>query len=491
LRKDRTARPLFHRVIHKKSGALRPHWAYWVADGVTRSALSAPSAKDAPTTDPSDGEKPGSVELALRQLRPFAQTVADWRRDTPPPPLLATAAIVDRLTTSKGAGLVLACSHDNYRQVAGGVQLCIQREEQAAIARGLDYLQFHPWQPLPCLAPEGDGAEVLVTLVLNGKPVGTASMAVLTDAISHVVASGRPVRLILHQLLGHSPEAIAALWKVAKVKEVPFWLHDFLSLCPGYTLLRNGLTFCGAPNAGSNACGICVFGAARAPHCARIAALFQAVPVVVVAPSQVTADFWLSRSDLPVVAMHTIPHVILDERSRAIAAPVDDRAPVTVGYLGATFAHKGWPIFEDIMIRHSGPRTRFVVLSDKRPGLGEDDWHYVHVTAETPDAMSRAVESAGVDVILHWASWPETFSFTTFEALAAGAFVLTNSNSGNVQAAVHATGRGRVLEDVAALDRLFADGGLARLVAERRAIAARTEIVARYSSLTFDLAGWN
>ena len=114
----------------------------------------------------------------------------------------------------------------------------------------------------------------------------------------------------------------------------------------------------------------------------------------------------------------------------------------------------------------------------------------VHVTTDTPDAMSRAVRDAKVDVVLHWASWAETFSFTTFEAMLGGAWVLTNPVSGNVQASVLSSGRGAVLEDEAALVAFFADGGLENLVAERRAYADRTEILAQDSNMTFDLSGW-
>lgn len=185
-----------------------------------------------------------------------------------------------------------------------------------------------------------------------------------------------------------------------------------------------------------------------------------------------------------------IPHVILEERPRATPAPIDAGAPITVGFLGAAVDHKGWSVFLDKMSRHSGPMMRFVVLSSKRPGQGENAWQRVHVTAETPDAMSKAIVQSKVDVVLHWANWPETFSFTTFEALSAGAFVLTNPVSGNVQATVRATGRGAVLDDQAALDIMFADGSLARMVAKRRAIAATTDVVPHLSAISFDLPGW-
>jgi hypothetical protein len=316
-------------------------------------------------------------------------------------------------------------------------------------------------------------------------------MAEMTEGVARCVAAGREVRLIIHHLLGHSPEALTALAHASQVREVPFWLHDFFTLCTRYTLQRNELVFCGAPEAESNACGLCVFGHSRSLHQARVAAFFKAVPILAVAPSQVTADFWRIKSSLQTKGLVVVPHVVLEERLRTMPERIETGAPITVGFLGAAVAHKGWPVFAEMMNRHSGPEKRFVVFSDKRPGLGEDDWHRVHVTTDTPDAMSRAVARARVDIVLHWATWPETFSFTTFEALSAGAWLLTNPVSGNVQAAVRATGRGAVLDDQATLDQMFADGGLARLVAERRASAAQTEITPHYSALSFDLPGWS
>ena len=482
-RKDRTARPLFRWAVYKRNGALRPHWTYWV----TAAAAAAPAR--------SDFDEPGAAELALRQLRPFDRTVADWRRADPLPTLLTARQILgllDGLGSAASAGIVVAASHDDYREVVGGVQLCLQHEERQARARNLAYLQFYPAQPLPCLAPDGsDPRTLLVKMVLNGTLIGSAAMAELQAALAQSVSSGRSVRLVVHHLLGHAPEALVALAQTAKLREVVFWLHDFFTLCPSFTLQRNGLAFCGAPDARSNACSLCVYGPARPAHQARIGAFFTALPVHVVAPSQVAADFWLGKAGMPMQDMTIVPHVVLEERPRATSAPVDATAPIRVGYLGAPVTHKGWPAFLDLMYRKNGSGPQFLVFSERRPGMGEDGWHQVRVSAEAPDAMTQALARAGVDVVLHWASWPETFSFTTFEALSAGAFVLTNPVSGNVLAAVKATGRGAVLQDAAALKMFFADGSLDRLAAARRNRLAATDLVSRRSAMSFDLPGWS
>lgn len=368
-RRDRTARTLFYPVVHKKSGAVRAHWAYWISDAPTRGA-----APRAPEHERSPSEKFLAKQLepaeqALSQLRRFDQTVASWRQNALVPELLPVEAIVDRLLLASSAGIVLSAGHDNYRAIPGGVHLCIQREEKIAISRGWAYLQFHPWEPLPCLAPDTDGRNLPVTMLLNGTQIGTATMSSLTAAVGRCVGAGRTVRLAVHHLLGHSPEAMARLAHAAKVREVPFWLHDFFALCPSYTLRRNGLTFCGAPAATSNACGLCVFGPARPLHQERIAAFFQSVPIVAVAPSQITADFWSSKSDLPVQGLAVIPHVVPAERPRATPERIETGAPITVGFLGAAVDHEGWPVDDELMSREIEPGTRLVAHSAKRPDL--------------------------------------------------------------------------------------------------------------------------
>ena len=72
-----------------------------------------------------------------------------------------------------------------------------------------------------------------------------------------------------------------------------------------------------------------------------------------------------------------------------------------------------------------------------------------------------------IDVALLWSTVAETFSFTMHEALAAGCFILTNPNSGNIQDYVHHHPEcGLVLEDEAALIELFKSGAIIDAVRE-------------------------
>jgi hypothetical protein len=80
--------------------------------------------------------------------------------------------------------------------------------------------------------------------------------------------------------------------------------------------------------------------------------------------------------------------------------------------------------------------------------------------------MVEAVAEARVDVALVWPLCFESFCYTVHEAIAAGAFVLTHADSGNVWPAVvrNAPTQGRIIADEHALFDLFDRGGLRALL---------------------------
>ncbi len=89
---------------------------------------------------------------------------------------------------------------------------------------------------------------------------------------------------------------------------------------------------------------------------------------------------------------------------------------------------------------------------ERRRGLR----HYVVATSPgQPDAMADAVRDLQIDLVLVLSTWPETFSYVTYEALAGGADVVCLADSGNVADAVLSRGRGVVMADESSLFDFF------------------------------------
>lgn len=424
----------------------------------------------------------------LTSLLPLEKMAIQWKNQKKLPELLNEREIVDLLVKSKTRNidqLAISLGHDHYIKISGGIQLCIQREERVAAERGVLYLNAHPWQALPRLANEEE-TDPLLCLVLAGHDVGICHASVLTSAIAQVadLFHGN-INTIIHSLLGHSVEWVKQLATIGGNRRCWLWLHDFFTLCPSFTLQRNTISYCGAPEKDSNACTICVYSEERMSHVRRIHSLLEDIEVTVVSPSEVTKAFWLSKMDFPADRVIVVPHVDMQWFDREIPLNIACDAPITIGFLGAPVYHKGWNIFESLAkALANDPRFHFVYFGHYKLPLSGVETINVHVTAQDEFCMTRALSEYQVDFVIHWASWPETFSFTTYEAIAAGAYVLTNPVSGNVAATVERTGMGSILEDEKALHVFFSDGEASRVIDSVRTKRATRFCQPRFSEMT-------
>ncbi|HEV2530853.1 hypothetical protein [Phenylobacterium sp.] len=401
----------------------------------------------------------------------------------------ATAAV--KLGTAKAlaAGLAAArtglkdlhvtFSHDDYTAHLGGVQLCLQREAARIGKLGRDHLHIHPAVAWPVVRTRGERGALGV--LLNGRALGVYSGAVIARALGEAAGPAGARSFAIHSLLGHGAEETVKILAAVGLKAGYFWLHDFASLCAGFHLLRDDVEDCAAPPPQSPACNVCVYGPWRARHLAEHGKLFKALDLTVVSPSQPTLDLWRAAWTFPTKGEVVAPHARLVRRG---PSPITD-GPFRLGFAGLTAAHKGWPVFRELALKFAhDPRYQFIHFGLRSIGGLPIDFKPVRVNAERPKAMQQALESAQVDAVLVWPLCRETFSFTAYEAVAAGAAVVTNPDSGNVAAFVHGGGHGRVLADEAALAELLASG---EILALARSVRKPSLYDLKFSGLTVDL----
>jgi hypothetical protein len=425
----------------------------------------------------------------LRTLPSLEQMLAHWKQPVNQPKSLTADKVfqlIARQITKETSRLAISVGHDHYKKISGGVQLCIQREEQVAIEHGVLYLNVHPWQPMPLLASAADNPDPLICMVLSGRDSGICHSSVLTQALKQIAAKLHgAVHVIVHSFLGHAIEHVSDWVRLRQDRRCWLWLHDFFTLCPNYTLQRNSISYCGAPTINSNACAICIYGNERQSHLHRMNDFFKNVAATVVSPSEVTKRFWLSKIDHLMTEVKVLPHLDMQWADRERPALRNSKKPLSVGFLGGRVYHKGWHVFEKLtQVLEGDSRFQFVYLGNRKPSLSGVQFVNVHVTADDCFAMARSVSEAEIDFVIHWATWPETFSFTTHEAIAGGAYVLTNPVSGNVAAAVTRTGMGVVLPDEPALFDFFKSNDAEQMATTIRANKAKRVCKPRYSEMT-------
>jgi glycosyltransferase involved in cell wall biosynthesis len=422
------------------------------------------------------------------------------------------SALEARLASA--VGVTLAVSHDRYTHSVGGVQILVSDEQLAFNARGEAYLHIAPRTPRLSLAP-ADEAPFYLHATLDGAYVGTTTYADLAA----VLAALRPRlparrRLVLHCLLGHQAGAMALLHAAMQPQSALFWVNDYESICPGYNLLRNDVEFCGAPPVGSFACRVCVHGPHRAAHVRQFEALFDAVPLHVVAPSVAALAVWQAGARLPhlsvvvheyaavtpVPAPAAEPPAALDAVAGAgpvpaapvLPAPVPI-VPVRVAYVGYAAAHKGWPTFSALAARLQGSaeyRLFHFAASPAEPPLPGVETVLARVTPGARGAMTESLLAHGIHLVLAASPWPETFCLVAYEALAAGADLVVLQEGGNLPDLVLRTGRGVVAADAEAVLDFFLHGAAARYAALAAAgRQSRGRLASRGMTATLPLPG--
>jgi hypothetical protein len=420
--------PFWHYIMEGRKEARRPHRPGGYQREIIERAVD-------PDTRTRSYERPAATGL-LTRIRVERVIKAAW---------------------DAASGLVISISHDCYVRVTGGIQLFIADEQARYARQGMVYLHLSPFEPLLRLAdPAAVGT--LVNLVIDGRFVGVTSYTDITAALKRMERRPDERRLFLvHCLLGHHLPDLLTLQRASASTANAFWVHDYSSICIGYTLLRNDVVYCHAPPPDSMACRICVYGAHRPDHLDHMRAFFEAVRFHVVAPSRAALAIWLEHANLPHLSAVAHEHCDLIDTDEPAADRGADR-PTRVAFIGYARAHKGWPLWMELVSRCKRLGLyEFVHIGSAETAA--DSAGLAHYTVATspgqPDAMSDAVKDLEIDLVMVLSTWPETFSYVTYEAMAGGADVVCMQDSGNVADTVLRRGRGIVAADEESLFDFF------------------------------------
>jgi len=419
---------------------INPFWHYIT---VGRSEGRQPSEKINPRIQLLENISPPKKTL------PDASTVASDR--------VAETELIDILRPLVGGsnGLVISFSHTLYTEETAGTELFIGDEQHLFNAKGFIYLHFSPlaWSRFMI---DSSPEETVNWIIVNGKKIGAAASSALARALIASDCTRIQSRIVvMHSPLGQSRAGFLRILAATNPTAAYYWLHDFSSLCTGYNLLRNNVAFCSAPPQNSIACTVCVFGASRPEHTTLLRETFESANFVVVAPSDVAKDVWSRACTYPHRSIIVKEHCRIDyskklyRNAKSVALVGTREHPIKAAFIGFGAVHKGWPTFERLVDEtRDDPIYEYYQFVKKGLAARSRRIRVVDavVTTADRDAMSELLSRHEIDIVVAPAIWPETFSYVTFEALAAGCDVVTIADSGNIAARVEETGRGRVFQ---------------------------------------------
>lgn len=209
-------------------------------------------------------------------------------------------------------------------------------------------------------------------------------------------------------------------------QEIEVLVHDFFMISPSYTLLGEDGQFHGLPLPGTAAGGMRAHRADRPGGRPATLAEWQEVwGRLMVAARQITVFSDSSRhlvAEAFSVAVGTIrvcPHALLADIPRIAPSRRPDGRPV-IGVLGNIGQHKGAAVVQALSRDLARLGTGgLVVIGEMDPAYRLAPPAVVHGSYEWRD-LPGLVARYGISAWLIPSIWPETFSFTTHEAIATG-----------------------------------------------------------------------
>ncbi|GAP74589.1 glycosyl transferase family 2 [Pseudoalteromonas sp. SW0106-04] len=402
-------------------------------------------------------KRPGGEKAEnIYKLGSLQSIVEQWKCLGSPKSLITEAVIKEKLGELKNK-VYLSFSHDVYTKNIGGVQICVALEERAVLDKGASYLHIAPYQPLPTLASTQE-KQFLVHISLNGTYLGVADLKTVESALP----KDKHYTAILHALHGHSPELLKDLFALINLRKCYLWIHDYFTICEGYNLLRNTVSYCGAPKVDSKACGICIYGKTRESHIQRIDSLLEGLCVEAIAPSQVAKDVWLSatngRTSLESVNVNVIEHIQFHKET--LRSSASDRK-LKIAFLGYPSFHKGGEEFAKLAEKLvTNDSVELYHIGQNPTENSTINFVECEVSKEKPHAMIEAIRAQDIDYVFIPALWPETFNITCYEAIAAGCKVITYPSSGNVSNYIISNDLGVEVENVDELLSMIKDAKL-------------------------------
>ena len=173
---------------------------------------------------------------------------------------------------------------------------------------------------------------------------------------------------------------------------------------------------------------------------------------------------WTWRSYSPrrpskiIMAVNLISRKINENRTICLKRLNDSDYRPKIAYVGYESVNKGchtwWRVTSEMAVKGDYRFFHLGASSMSIPGVNNIPVSFLD---EGPDAMVKTLRKHQIDIAFLWSIWPETYSFTLYEAFAAGCFVVTNSLSGNIAAQIKGSSKGIVFSDETEMFRFFSD----------------------------------
>lgn len=348
---------------------------------------------------------------------------------------------------------ILALSFDNHLVTKTGIPRVMLFHQEMYINAGISYISlFTVKKYFP-----GTRKMLFCTygLIVDGVFQG---LFYLQDIINYLASleseSISCLDFHIHHLLHTKINQIKKL--VLSMVGVPLkvFVHDYYFICPSYNLVNSDGEYCGG-----NCKESCQYAKYRKKLREQLQEFLNEVcgEATFVAPSEICKQIFLTYYPDFKNRVKCIPHLTYELGNQENLSLIEEQEPIRVAYIGNSHTNKGWDVWKKLAIQNQRQNYEFFVFQSSKE-------HYEGMTKvqasfdlENPNAMMNLLREKKIHMAFLWSTWPETYSFTCFEAYGANAFIITSQSSGNIAATVKNEKNGIVFQTEDEMLQFFQD----------------------------------
>lgn len=314
---------------------------------------------------------------------------------------------------------------DRYILVLGGIHAMWQTNGSRKFIDGqleqLHQAGFNTIEITPLLYyEEGKRETFFLAVSINGIYQGIFSSNELISKYPRVKG------MIIHSLY-YSQETMKYLLDfIVVATRVLYYIHDYSCLCIHRFLHKSKKSCIGTD--GSLICDTCGEDKEHRKLLDFHRSVFEKYNVILVAPSVDTKT--RVEAFYKNIEIVEIPHLIFERD--CCKNKINNR--IRIAYVGTAIWHKGWEQFSKLVDRLC-QKFDFYCLGDCPDDMRIQNVFYIPVELKGSGhvlTMTEALLQYDIDIVYIGSIWPETYSYTYYEAYEAGCFILTNVKSGNV-----------------------------------------------------------
>lgn len=352
----------------------------------------------------------------------------------------------------KNKQVIISISYGNYLKSNGGTDKVILEHQTFFNEAGISYIFLYPFKrkyfgiDLLSYSIILDGIEIAE--YLSEKEIYSYFEDIYKQKYSFI-------GFFVHHLMGNSIESLRSLLSSIQIPTYVY-LHDYYTCCPQYNLLKNDEYYCDPLN--KMRCSHCKYIESAQSNILEYKKLFGDVKerLTVIAPSQKCAEIWLHFYPEYTSNIRVILHQKMIKIDRGIQFT---NKKLRMAFIGRQEFCKGWSVWKMIveLINKNNLPYDLYYFGTGLEQLENVKNSVVMFKAGNTNSMIEALTENQIDVVALLSNWPETYSYTLYEAIASNCYVLTNNDSGNIENQVTSNRWGIVYNNDEELKKLILD----------------------------------